>query len=805
MNTINKFNATMRSSAVKAETTVKAATTADVAETSPAKAESLVDATPKQMQGLSELIGTAIDSLRDTASKVSQDLGSSATQNGLGDKLMGVKDSVLTKVETKFEEQKAGLKSALKNPGLIKSILGSESCRLAIKAIGMTFTRITPNSVLKKASPEDADIWKQKISSMNLMNDNGMIKKAINSVVKGTFKDSFRVSPENLSKIKDELNTIQNQLSNPDIGTDEKKQLESESKLLKNLSGKFESRINQKELLRQGLSGDGMALTDALLSVLDNQNTQSAVSVVSTLYQGLQDESTGLKSSLQGILDDKDNPLRRILSEKVGEKALSGLTLLVSDEGLAIANELVGLGKKDLLMSFLQDPMQMMLDNRETLMTAGSHLFDHMVDLVNKDSNIPLLTTLSNQKIGAPEIATLREVLPMVKDAALEHQHGIKPTPGYPSKTALLTAKVAQLVDQKLVAMGADPTAPEKPLGELVDSFAAQLSKATTMAESLNKSGPVVAAPVSEKYRGTMLGSMVSVKNTASALFQNAVTQPILNKAKGTATMVGAGVVAGKIDKQLAKAGLTAESASSEVSAEPKEKPVKEETEKLSLTLDREKVQSFAVSTASMVFRALSENPLMIDSGLGAARSFVSDTVDILSQEATPKERTTALTTLVNDHAKTLGTTLRESGNPLAEKVADLISDADTLLSSDIVQRSLRKSKLPTDEVISSIGQKIADKVSDKVTSFAEKVTTAGSEAMEKVGAKLDKVGVEKNNGDAKSESTAAPKDPKEKKEMTYKVSQDAYDRLGVVSGKMDKPGTAMLRFISGFVQAGVS
>ncbi len=481
---------------------------------------------------------------------------------------------------------------------------------------------------------------------------------------------------------------------------------------------------------------------------------------------------------------------------------MSGLTLLVSDEGLAIANELVGLGKKDLLMSFLQDPMQMMMDNSETLLTAGSNLFEHMVDLVNKDSNIPLLTTLSNQKIGAPEIATLREVLPMVKDAALEHKHGIKPTPGYPSKTALLTAKVAQLVDQKLVAMGADPTAPEKPLGELVDSFAAQLSKATTMAESLNKSGPVVAAPVSEKYRGTMLGSVLSVKNTASALFQNTVTQPILNKAKGAATMVGAGVVAGKIDKQLAKAGLTAESASSEVSA-PKEKPVKQETEKLSLTLDREKVQSFAVSTASMVFRALSENPLMIDSGLSAARSFVSDAVDILSQEATPKERTTALTTLVNDHAETLGTTLRESGNSLAEKVADLISDADTLLSSDIVQRSLRKSKLPTDAVISSIGQKIADKVSDKVTGFADKVTTAGSEAMEKVGAKLDKVGVEKTKGEAKSESAGASKEPKEKKDMTYKVSQDAYDRLGVVSGKVDKPGTAVLRFISGFVQDG--
>jgi hypothetical protein len=754
------------------------------------------------MQGLSELIGTAIDSLRDTASKVSQELGSSATQNGLGDTLMSVKDRVLTKVETKFEEQKAGLKSALKHPDLIKSLLGSESCRLAIKAIGMTFTRITPNAVLKKASPEDADIWKQKISSMQLMNDNGMIKNAINSVVKGTFKDSFRVSTENLSKIKDELTTIQDKLSNPDIGTDEKKQLESESRLLKNLSGKFESRINQKELLRQGLSGDGMALTDSLLNMLDNQNTQSAVSVVGTIYQGLQDESTGLKSSLQGILDDKDNPLRRIVAEKVGEKALSGLTLLVSDEGLAIANELVGLGKKDLFMSFLQDPMQMMMDNSEMLMTAGSHLFDHMVDLVNKDSNIPLLTTLSNQKIGAPEIATLREVLPMVKDAALEHQHGIKPTPGYPSKTALLTAKVAQLVDQKLVAMGADPTAPEKPLGELVDSFAAQLSKATTMAESLNKSGPVVAAPVSEKYRGTMLGSVLSVKNTASALFQNTVTQPILNKAKGTATMVGAGVVAGKIDKQLAKAGLTAESVSSEVSA-PKEKPVKQETEKLSLTLDREKVQSFAVSTASMVFRALSENPLMIDSGLSAARSFVSDAVDILSQEATPKERTTALTTLVNDHAETLGTTLRESGNSLAEKVADLISDSDTLLSSDIVQRSLRKSKLPTDEVISSIGQKIADKVSDKVTGFADKVTTAGSEAMEKVSAKLDKVGVEKTKGEAKSESAGASKEPKEKKDMTYKVSQDAYDRLGVVSGKVDKPGTAVLRFISGFVQDG--
>jgi len=283
------------------------------------------------MQGLSELIGTAIDSLRDTASKVSQELGSSATQNGLGDTLMSVKDRVLTKVETKFEEQKAGLKSALKHPDLIKSLLGSESCRLAIKAIGMTFTRITPNAVLKKASPEDADIWKQKISSMQLMNDNGMIKNAINSVVKGTFKDSFRVSTENLSKIKDELTTIQDKLSNPDIGTDEKKQLESESRLLKNLSGKFESRINQKELLRQGLSGDGMALTDSLLNMLDNQNTQSAVSVVGTIYQGLQDESTGLKSSLQGLLDDKDNPLRRIVAEKVGEKALSGLTLMVSE------------------------------------------------------------------------------------------------------------------------------------------------------------------------------------------------------------------------------------------------------------------------------------------------------------------------------------------------------------------------------------------------------------------------------------------------------------------------------------------
>lgn len=66
MNTINKFNATMSSSAVKAETTVKAATTAAVAETSLAKAESLVDATPKQMQGLSELDARVVRINRDS-------------------------------------------------------------------------------------------------------------------------------------------------------------------------------------------------------------------------------------------------------------------------------------------------------------------------------------------------------------------------------------------------------------------------------------------------------------------------------------------------------------------------------------------------------------------------------------------------------------------------------------------------------------------------------------------------------------------------------------------------------------------
>jgi hypothetical protein len=804
MNMINKFKATVGSAAVKAATIGKASTTADVSQTSATKSESLVEATPKQKEGLSELIGTAIGSLMDTASKVSQELGSAATQNGLGDKLMGVKDRVLIKAETKFEEQKAGLKSALKNTGLIKSILGNETCRLAIKAIGMTFTRITPNSILKKAAPEDAGIWKQKIASMQLVNENSMIKKAINSVVKGTFKESFRVSPENLSKIKDELNTIQDKLSDPKLGSDEKKQLESESKLLKTLSGKFESRINKKELLKQGLGGDGMALTESLLHILNSQNAQSPAAVVSTIYQGLQDESTGLKSSLQGLLADKDNPLRRILAEKIGEKALSGLTLLISDEGMAIADELVGLGKQDLMMSFLQDPMQMMMDNREMLMTAGSNIFDHVVDLVNKDSNIPLLSTLSNKKIGAIEIAILRNVLPMVKDAVIEHQHGIKPTPGYPSKTALLTAKIAQLVDQKLVAMGADPSLPEKSLGALVDSFAAQLSKATTMAESFNKGQPVVAARVSETYRGTALGHALSVKNTAVALFQNTVTQPILNKAKGAATMVGAGVVAGKIDKQLAKAGLTADATSSGVVTAPKEKPVKEETEKLSLTLDREKVQSFAVSTASMVFRALAENPLMIDSGLSAARSFVSDAVDMLSQEATPKERTIALTTLVHEHAETLGTVLRESGNSLAEKVGDLIADADTLLSSDLVQRSLRRSALPTEETISLIGQKIADKVSDKVATLAEKATRVGSEAMEKVSVSLDKVGVDKTAGDVNSDSVSAPKAPKEKKEMTYKVAKEAYDLLeGATSGKVDKPGMAVLRFMSDFVQDG--
>jgi len=45
---------------------VKAATTAAVAETSLAKAESLVDATPKQMQGLSELDARVVRINRDS-------------------------------------------------------------------------------------------------------------------------------------------------------------------------------------------------------------------------------------------------------------------------------------------------------------------------------------------------------------------------------------------------------------------------------------------------------------------------------------------------------------------------------------------------------------------------------------------------------------------------------------------------------------------------------------------------------------------------------------------------------------------
>ena len=802
MNAINKYTKPVTAT-IKTVMTGMSAPVTDVSESpSSTKSGSLVAATPNQKQGLSELIETAVRTLTDTAAKVSSDVGASATENKLGDKLMGVKDRVLTKVETKFEEQKAGLKSALKNPGLIKSILGSESCRLAIKAIGMTFTRITPGSILKKATPEDAGIWKQKIASMELVNENGMIKKAVNSIVKGTFKESFRVSPENLSKIKNELDDIQSKLSNPDIGTDEKKQLESESKLLKTLSTKFESRINQKELLKQGVGGDGMALTESLLSILDNQNTQSAVAVVSTIYQGLQDESTGLKSSLQGVLQDLDNPLRRMLSEKVGEKALQGLTLLISDEGLAIADELVGLGKQDLMMSFLQDPMQMIMANKDLLMTAGGRLFDHVVDLVDKESSASLLMSLSNQKIGPSEIAMLREVLPMMKEAMVEHQHGISPTPGYPSKTAVLVSKLAQHMDRQMVALGGDPKAPEKPLGDLVDAFAAKLSKASTMGTSFDKSAPVTAAPVSEEYRGTMLGTALSVKNAASALFQNTVTQPIVNKAKGTATMIGAGVISGKIDKALDKAGLTTESQFSTIETESHKKTAAPETDKMILTLDRGKVTSFAVSTASMVFRALAENPMMIDSGFKAAGSFVSDTMDILSQSATPKERTTGLTTLVHAHAESLGTVLRESGNPLAEKVGNLLSDADALLGSDIVQRSLRKSKLPTDENLAIIGQKVANKAADGMAKMADKATALGAAAMEKAGAGLDKVGAEKKEKTAQLEDFSTPKAPKDKKEMTYKVAQEAYDRMVMGTGDtVDSPKIALLRFVNGFVQ----
>ncbi len=488
-----------------------------------------------------------------------------------------------------------------------------------------------------------------------MINDMGILRE-------DSKKPALRVTPENLEKIKTRLSHLEEQANNPNAPQDSG--VGSEISLCKLLVKAYTERLEIKAALkadRAGVITGTSSLATAVAKTLTSADFSSPEILLKKIISSCATDPT-LRSQIQGMISDKDNPLRKVLVSVAGEKAIHGLNIATSPEGLAIANTLIGAGSVDIAKAFIEDPVGTLLANKALFVETASTAFDQFVALLDNKSATDSLIAMSDGKLQQADISLLRDILPLAKEVIAENTTATetdRPTKS-PSKTAHLLAKIAEHVatraDLELAKLatkrGDSPALPiQNTLEQLstgIDNSLHLLTKLTvgipdTVSQKESQADANTTQDNTDQSWGGWLSgwgsavtagvSNVAVQATAFTLgdeagltLENAIsdaTEYVSDTASYvTSTVTGAAssianipnnIIATAVDIGLnAGASVAAGKIDTAIDRELNNTP-KTSKDKATVTLNPEKLTEFMAQNVSLLSHFVAENPAVLD------------------------------------------------------------------------------------------------------------------------------------------------------------------------------------------------
>lgn len=330
-----------------------------------------------------------------------------AKQTDLTEKLDKAKAGI-EKAKSLFEKNIIGtvIKAIITN---IDGIMKNALCQSIAKSFLTTQTRITPEDILKKTpNPTQKTEWTNMIKDMGILREDSK-------------KPSFRVTPENLATIQTRLSHLEAQTSNPHHAKNT--EIGSEISLCKCLIKAYTERLEIKAALKSDQAGvitSASSLATAVAKTLSSADFSSPEILLKKIISSCATDPT-LRSQIQSMISDKDNPLRKVLVSVAGENAIHGLNIATSPEGLAIANTLINAGSVDIAKAFIEDPVGTLLTNKELFLETASTAFDQFVALLDNASATNSLIAISDGKLQQADISLLRDILPLAKEVFTEN------------------------------------------------------------------------------------------------------------------------------------------------------------------------------------------------------------------------------------------------------------------------------------------------------------------------------------------------------------------------------------------------
>jgi hypothetical protein len=717
-----------------------------IGKTTASKDTSSIPATPSQYARVKEALGSLVKSLAGELSPARTTVGNQINDN-----------TVITEKKTKVldivDKAKKGigdLKNHLASKGWlfdesvisqfkksiaenIDQLMKSQTCRTILKSILMTKTRITPEDILKKTENSiQKQNWDQNIKDWGLTLRNGKESPSI------------RVTTENLRTIQTKEKELTDELT-ASTGRDPQT-ISSELALCKVLIKAYTPRLEMKANYH-ALFEKGAELGADVLSSLQQHHFDTPETLLRGVITAIGD-NPAVKSHIDAMITDPENPLRKVIVAAGGENAILGVKLATSSEGLAIATTLLSVGTTDLLGSFIADPITTILNNRDALGSAAGKISDLVVRMLNNPESANTLIQLSNGKLQSADIDFLKSIIPDTKELVTELATSMTTTQTThsegPSKLAVLVSKVASHVaarcDVELTRFNGGTLPVESTVSNLlsvVDQsmalFTANTVGTPTQTDPTPQQ-PIEKPAIERTWGGWFTETLTDV--TAYTLGYDAA-QTVETAAKSAVGIVdtvhntvtsSVGYVAGSVSgvvnyvkdgatgvvvTQLAQQGASMIDKEIDKALDPK----KAKSPKVALQLNPEKLNEFMAQSVGLLSHFVADNPQVIDQIGASSLTVLGAAADIIQNpEMAAKDKAALLSSTLQTSFAQIGQAISDTGGENAQKVGSVLINASALLGSSVVQASFEKSKLFTADTT----QRVVDHIQNKSMATAQ-------------------------------------------------------------------------------------
>lgn len=596
--------------------------------------------------------------------------------------------------------------------GLGMQLLKTEAGRNFLTSVISTSTRVTKDKILEEASSKE-----QKAEWATALNQLDIYEKGK--------PDKVRIDREgiNLEKIK------AMPADTPSL-----------EKLKSTLIKKYELRVaiknNLSDLFKTGVTHDAASFNHLSSTILSHLG--SPESMIKTLFSGLSDPSTNLKSSLQALL--KDDSTAAIIKAALGDKGVEGLELLLTEPALKVIEPLMQHLSVDTALAFIDNPVQAMHTHGEELSKIPGEIFNNLLALLTDEKSQEAISQLSGKTLTPNDLQLAAETLPLLKELLLNPEAKSPEGLSIPSQ---ILVKVATHINNHHSLGGVSfPALPvteteiknpqlqkvEQQLQNLTQDIQAATATAraaitfvdTKRPETARKKPGELSQPVDTSTRtlgGWLSDTASSIASSVTTVVSNA-TDYVVESGKSI-TSNGASTLASpllnkELDKELTKL----------------ETGKKSTKEKVTLTLNKEAVTEFATGSLALVSGFIAQHPDF----LLTAEKEVTQLFQTLSpalENTLPKEERSALLVSALSHSlDTMGTAIQkytaESG--IGAQIGGTLKHASAILNSDIVQKTFQKSEIFSDATLSrglnavttAIGRETENAVSKAIDSIGK-------------------------------------------------------------------------------------